>query len=139
MRGDGMRCLTRNKTSFSYATYVEPVEILDEYGNATGQYKVLYSNPIKTEGNISTSQGEMQSRQFGGTELYDKVIVFDKPAPPIDEYSILWIDRQPKVTQDGSLALTEDGEIETPHDYIVKKVASSLNSVAIAISKVTVK
>ena len=34
--------------------------------------------------------------------------------------------------------LAEDGSTETPHDYIVKKVARSLNSVTIAISKVVV-
>ena len=32
----------------------------------------------------------------------------------------------------------DDSEAVTPHDYIVKKVARSLNSVSIAISKVKV-
>jgi hypothetical protein len=35
--------------------------------------------------------------------------------------------------------LNDDGTTETPHDYVVKKVARSLNSVSIAISKVAVR
>lgn len=59
-------------------------------------------------------------------------------APPIDEYTVLWVDTVPTVDEDGVLAVNENGEILTPHDYIVKKVAKSLNSVSIAISKVNV-
>ena len=125
-----MRCLMRNKTSFYYALYIEQTEIIDEYGNATGQYSVRYGNPIKTLGNVSAAKGEIQSRQFGESETYDKVIVLDDPNTPIDEYSILWVDTRPELT---------DGVTTTPHDYIVKKVARSLNSVSIAISKVAVR
>lgn len=125
-----MRCLMRNKTSFYYALYTGQTEIKDEYGNATGQYSVEYGNPIKTLGNVSAAKGEIQSRQFGESETYDKVIVLDDPNTPIDEYSILWVDIRPELT---------DGVTTTPHDYIVKKVARSLNSVSIAISKVAVR
>ena len=120
-----MRCLLKNKSVFYYALQGEKTEITDEYGNVTGQYNVSHTDPIKTCGNISTAQGEMESRQFGESESYDKVIVLDDVNTPIDEYSILWVD---------TLPLSAD----TPHDYIVKKIARSLNSVSIAISKVTV-
>lgn len=131
MWGDIMRCLTRNKVAFYYALYDGQVELQDEYGNATGQYEVNYTNPIKMYGNISAAQGEIQSRQFGESETYDKVIVLDESNTPIDEYSILWVDTLPE--------LNEEGSTDTSHDYIVRKVARSLNSVSIAISKVTVK
>lgn len=134
-----MRCLARNKCTFFYALHDRQTELIDEYGNATGQYQVHYSNPIKMKGNVSAAQGEIQSRQFGESETYDKVIVLDNPDVLIDEYSILWVDSCPQLTNNGSLALNDKGEIITPHDYIVKKVARSLNSVSIAISKVTVK
>ena len=126
-----MRCLTRNKKKFFYALHDGQTEIIDEYGNVTGQYSVSYSSPIQTSGNVSAAQGEIQSRQFGESESYDKVIVLDDRNTPIDEYSILWVDTLP--------LLNEDGSTNTPHDYIVKKVARSLNSVSIAISKVTVR
>ena len=124
-----MRCMVRNKTKFYYASYVGETELVDEYGNATGEYAVTYSNPIALLGNISAAQGEMQSRQFGETESYDKVIVLDDRAP-LDEHSILWVDTLP--------VLNEDGTTDTPHDYIVKKVARSLNGVSVAIRKVDV-
>ena len=123
--------MARNKTTFYYALYTGQTEIVDEYGNATGQYSVTYGNPTKTLGNISAAQGEMQTRQFGESESYDKVIVLDDVNTPIDEYSILWVDTFPQ--------LNEDGSTITPHDYVVKKVARSLNSVSIAISKVSVR
>lgn len=125
-----MRCLSRNKSAFYYALHGEQTEIKDEYGNATGQYNVSHTNPHKTCGNISAARGEIQSRQFGESESYDKVIVLDDVNTPIDEYSILWVDTLP--------LLKDDGSTDTPHDYIVKKVARSLNSVSIAISKVIV-
>ena len=126
-----MRGMVRNKQNFYYASYVGENEIIDEYGNATGEYAVSYGNPIKTAGNISAAQGEMQSRQFGESESYDKVIVLDDRNTPINEYSILWVDTLPHLNSDGSS--------ETPHDYVVKKVARGLNGVSIAISKVNVK
>ena len=134
-----MRCLARNKRIFFYALHNGQTELIDEYGNATGQYKVSYTDPVETKGNVSAAQGEMQTRQFGESETYDKVIVLDNPNVPIDEYSILWVDSQPELTEDGHLVLNDKGEVKTPHDYIVKKVARSLNSVSIAISKVTVR
>ena len=116
-------------TDFYFATYQGKTEIIDKYGNNTGEYEVIYSNPIKCKGNVSAAQGEVQSRQFGESEIYDKVIVLDNQNIPIDEYSILWVDSIPLIDKDGQV---------TPHDYIVKKVARSLNSVSIAISKVIV-
>lgn len=126
-----MRCLARNKRTFFYALHSGQTEIRDEYGNATGQYEVSYTNPIKASGNISAAQGEIQSRQFGESESYDRVIVLDDINTPINEYAILWVDTLPH--------LIEDNSTDTPHDYIVKKVARSLNNVSIAISKVSVR
>ena len=134
-----MRCLARNKTTFFYALHEGQTELIDEYGNATGQYEVSYTAPKRMCGNVSAAQGEIQSRQFGESETYDKVIVLDDPNTPIDEYSILWVDSRPELTAEGHLALNDKNEVKTPHDYIVKKVARSLNSVSIAISKVAVR
>ena len=125
-----MRCLLRNAKVFYFAPYEGKVEIEDEYGNKTGEYEVVYGKPIKCKGNISAAQGEMQSRQFGDSESYDKVITLSNVNIPMDVYSILWVDNLP--------VTTEDGTTKTPHDYIVKKIAKSLNVVSVAISKVYV-
>ena len=126
-----MRGMVRNKSKFYYASYIGDTEVKDDFGHSTGEYNLVYENPIKMFGNVSAAQGEMQNRQFGESESYDKVIVLDDRNTPIDEYSILWVDTLPH--------LNEDGSTDTPHDYIVRKVARSLNGASIAISKVDVK
>lgn len=133
-----MRMMERNKSRFFYSLYKEKVPKTDEYGNVTGEYEIIRDNPVEFFANISAAKGETSTRQFGDSETYDKVIVMDKDAPPIDEYTVLWVDKTPQLNEDGSLATSDEGEIITPHDYIVKKVAKSLNSVSIAINKVTV-
>lgn len=133
-----MRCMERNKVNFYYALFTKRVPVVDEYGNDTGEFDVQHGNPVKSSANISAAKGETQTRQFGENVSYDKVIAMDNEAPPIDEYSILWIDTMPELNEDGSLAVDSEGNAKTPHDYIVKKVAKSLNSVSYAVSKVSV-
>lgn len=134
-----MRTMLRNKSKFHYALYKDKVPKVDEYGNLTGEYDLLYGNPESYSANISAAKGETTTRQFGESEAYDKVIVMDNSAPPINEYTVLWVDTIPEVDDSGALKLNDKGEVITPHDYIVKKVAKSLNSVSIAISKVNVR
>lgn len=126
MRGADMRGLVRNKRAFWVATYLEDGEpIIDEYGNETGEFSPIYSRPVQYFGNISPAKGETKSQQFGDSLEYDRIIVMDNPQVKIDEYSRLWVDVSPA-----------NGK---PNDYIVKAVARSLNSVSIAIKRVTVK
>ena len=134
-----MRCMSRNKVSFFYALYERKEAVEDDYGNKTGEFEIFYGNPLEYSANISAAKGETQTRQFGENEVYDKVIVADNAAPPIDEYSILWIDIMPQLDENGALATDESGKVITPYDYIVTKVARSLNSVSIAVSKVKVQ
>ena len=122
--------MVRNKQEFYYALYIDKNELKDEYGNVTGEYEVLYGNPIEMKGNISSPVGETQVREFGGSENYDKVIVLDDKNAPINEHSILWVDSLP--------LLNENGTTNTPYDYTVKRVARSLNGVLIGIKKVDV-
>ena len=114
-----MVCMSRNKSAFFYALYVSKEQGTDDYGNPTGGVDVTYGNPQEFKANISAAKGETQTRQFGESENYDKVIIMGSDT--------------------GALATNDDGEVITPHDYIVKKVARSLNSVSIAISKVNVQ
>lgn len=133
-----MKTLIRNKSEFYYALFEDKIPKLDEYGNDTGEYEVRWQKPLKYLANISAAKGETSTRQFGESENYDRVIVMSNDSPKIDEYTVIWIDTVPKLDGDGSLLLNEDGSVVTPHDYIVKKVARSINSVSIAISRVNV-
>lgn len=126
-----MRALSRNKILIHYANYRDKTPLKDEYGNLTGEYKISYEAPVAVKANVSAARGESTTRQFGEDVRYDRIIVLDDPTFPIAETSILWIDTPPEIA--------EDGTTKTPHDYIVKQVAPSLNSVSIAVSKVSVR
>ncbi len=133
-----MRTMNINKSDFYYALYKGKLEKTDEYGNATGEYEIIRDNPKLFQGNISSAKGETNTLLFGENENYDKVVVIGNDSPLIDEYAVLWVDRVPLLTKEGKLETDSDGNVLTPHDYIVKKVAKSLNSKSIAISKVNV-
>lgn len=125
-----MRCLAKNKQKFYYALFNSKSEATDENGYFTGGYVLNYGNPIAAKANISAAKGETTMRQFGEDIPYDKVIVMDNGVTLIDEYAVLWIDTLP--------VLEADGTTNTPHDYVVKQVARSINSVSIAVAKVDV-
>ena len=126
-----MKTLARNKIRIFYANFRAKNPIKDEYGNLTGEYDIVYDNPVEVKANVSAARGESTTRQFGEDEGYDRVIVMDDPRMPVDVSSVLWIDTLPEIKDDGST--------DTPYDYIVKQVAPSLNSVSIAVSKVNVR
>jgi hypothetical protein len=126
-----MRSLERNKTKIYYALLNSKNEIRDEYGNFTGEYELQYGNPIAMKASVSAAMGETYTRQFGEQEAYDKVVITDDPLCPIDEYAILWVDNLPEIKRDKST--------DTPHDYVVKKVARSINVSSYAIAKVEVQ
>ncbi len=118
-----MRALVRNKVPFYYALYEGSTEIMRN-GLHTGEYGNSYSTPTLTYGNISAGTGNSDSELYGlSPSDYDKVIVMDEVAIPLTESSILWVDNL---------------DTDEPYDYIVKRIARSLNSVSIAIKKVTV-
>lgn len=121
-----MRTLERNKTPFYYSLYLDKKENVDENGYTTGTYTFIYSEPVKCKGNISASTGSVQVEQFGNDLQYDKVVILDDVNSPIDENSVLWVDKPVEHDKNGNPL----------YDYVVKKVARSLNSVSFAIRKV---
>lgn len=124
-----MRGMEQNKQSFWYALYERSEPILDEYGNEIG-LKPVYGRPIKSSGNISTARGSTETGQFGAIAVYAKTI---NPMPvdcPIDESSVLWLDNVPMID--------EDGKTVTPYDYVVTRVARSINQKAYTIKRVEV-
>lgn len=126
-----MRCLAKNKITFYYALFNGKENLRDENGLLTGDFRLDYGKPVKAKANISAAMGETTIRQFGENVPYDKVIAMENQDISIDEYSILWIDTLP--------VLNKDGTTDTPHDYVVKQVARSLNFVSLAVAKVDVQ
>jgi len=138
-----MRCLKRNKRPFYYCLYKEEIPILDEYGNLSGERIVTYDDEVLMEANISQATGQSNTEQFGNLENYDKVIVTDDLNCPIDENSVLFIDKEPEwkdAEYNEATAITVTGAtVSVPvYDYTVRRVAKSLNAISIAVSKVKV-
>lgn len=124
-----MRGLKRNKSTFWYCLYQEEQEeqeILDDDGNDTGEKRIIYHLPVECRANISPAMGQSNTEMFGNLTDYDRVIVSDDTALPIDENTVLFIDHAPT---DGAKG----------YDYTVRRVAKSLNVTAIAVRKVNVK
>jgi hypothetical protein len=123
-----MKVMERNKSPFWYLLYERKSLILDDDGNETGESKVSYKAAVSMRANVSAASGSAQVEQFGSFVSYDKVIITDELSCPIDENTVLFIDKEPVYADDG-----------TPlYDYVVKRVAKSLNSISYAVSKVTV-
>lgn len=130
-----MRCLNRNKQAFSYCLFKEKIPILDEYGNESGETIVTYEDPVTAYANISHATGQSNTEIFGTLENYDKVIVLDRNTP-IDENSVLFIDKAPEYV---NVSYTSASTVSVPlYDYTVRRVAKSLNSTSIAVKKVDV-
>ena len=123
-----MKTMERNKVSFWYLLYDKKEPVKDDDGNETGDYRVIYKDAVLRKENISAATGSAQVEQFGNFIAYDKVIMTDDLSCPIDENTVLFIDKEPEYDEDGN----------PRYDYIVKRVAKSLNSISYAVSKVNV-
>ena len=123
-----MKLMNRNLSTVHYCLYNKRVPLLDADGNETGEYKVVYSEPTELKCNVSPAKGYAQAEMFGNLDSYDKVVVTDKVGCPIDENTVLFIDKEPEFDKDG----------KPIYDYTVRRVAKSLNAVSYAVSKVKV-
>lgn len=117
-----MKSLSRNKQAIYYALYAGKTEEYDENGDFTGEYTTSYSSPVELLINVSPARGSADVDIFGINESYTKTMLTSDMNCPIDITSRLWIGIPP----------TE------PYNYVVTKVARSLNSIMYAIKEVTV-
>lgn len=138
-----MKALELNKKLFYYCLFSEKIPIVDEYGNESGESIVTYQDAVPMKANISQATGQSNTEQFGNLENYDKVIVTDDVNCPIDENSVLFIDKEPEytdaLTHSTTAITTVDETVTVPvYDYTVRRVAKSINSISIAVKKVDV-
>ena len=141
-----MRTLQRNRQTIWFCTYHGLKEEYDEDGNLTGEHSPLYDAPCRASANVSPATGKDVVEIFGTDESYDKVLVIDwgkdviySPADydgmitedgywfavgSIDENTVFFVDHAP------------NGREAEGFDYVVKRIAKSINGLAIAIKKV---
>ena len=119
-----MRTLEINKQPMWYALCTGKTEVIDEYGNHTGVYELTYSDPVYYPVNMSESRNIVNFESFGITADYDRTFVTSDLSCPIKEDTIIWFGADPATA---------------PHNYVVHRIANSLNSITIAIRAVDVR
>ena len=119
-----MKCLARNKQKIWYALLTGETKNTDGNGFVTGERTPVYTEPVPLMINVSAARGEAGLEQFGSGTDYSHTLVTDDLKCPIDENSVLWIGRTPNNA--------------TPHNFVVVRVARSLNNVAYALREVKV-
>ena len=112
-----MRDLRRNQIEITYQLYIKGDEIIDDDGNATGEYKSIYGEEIPLEISVSANKGDYSEQMFGDILDYDRTMIISDPKCPIDEKT--------RVKIGGAI-------------YVVKGVARSLNATQYAIKRVEV-
>ena len=124
-----MKIMERNKRTLWYLLYDRKAPAVDAEGNETGEEIIVYKPAVALRANVSPASGASQVEQFGNLAGYDKVIVTDDMSCPIDENTVLFVDKEPEYREADGKPL---------YDYIVKRVAKSLNTIAYAVTKVSV-
>ena len=119
-----MRTLEINKQPMWYALCTGKTEVIDEYGNHTGVFELTYSAPVYYPVNMSESRNIVNFEAFGITADYDRTFVTTDMSCPISEDTIIWFGADPATD---------------PHNYVVHRIANSLNSITIAIRAVDVR
>lgn len=117
-----MRNLNRNKRQIYYALCTGEVEIIDEYGNETGELMPVYDPAVELKCNISAATGADAVQAFGSFTNYSRTMCVSDVNCPIDEDTIVWF----------GVPYTE------PHNYIVVRKADSKNGILYALQEVTV-
>lgn len=117
-----MRTLNRNKRQIYYALRNGEVEIIDEYGNKTGEVSPVYDPAVELKCNVSAATGADAVQAFGSFTNYSRTMCVSDMDCPIDEDAVVWFD----------VPLTE------PHNYIVVRKADSKNGILYALREVTV-
>lgn len=119
-----MKCLKRNKQPLYLYKYLETATILDDNGNKTGEYRIVYANPIRVDINISPASGVSELQVFGSDVSYNYIAVTDGVDNVFTESDV--ISRSNMIDSDGMFG----------YDYIIRRVAQSLNFVSLALFQV---
>lgn len=98
-------------------------EILTPDGLGSGEWEYPYLPPVEVKGNIGVPGDVITLSDFGFRERYDRIIVLYDKSLPITETTRLWVDKNPS---------------EGTHDYEPVRIMESLNSLLVAVRKVTV-
>jgi len=132
-----LRTLNRNKQTIWYALFEGTTAITDTSGNYTGEETKTYSDPVAMKANYSRSSSgsnrygtyaSTTAEPFGLYPSYKKSIVTDDMNCPVAEDSILWI----------GIAPEDESGNAVKHNFVVRGVSKSLNSITYSVEEVDV-
>ena len=124
-----MRTMTRNRRVFYEAAFASTAMAQDKDGIYTEE-TTTYGDVHQRYGVITPANGQADTQLFGINEIYDKVITLNKDENYLAVGSVLWVDTLP--------VYDAKGNVTNAYDYVVVKVAESLNFISVAIRKVQV-
>ena len=123
----------------------EENRILDEDGYETGEIISRYAAPVQMKAMISSATGQIRTEPFGTYEDYDRIIVTAWTDCPIDENTVLFVDKEPEFVditnyedESGEETLTPVTYRQPVYDYRVTRVSRGVNGARIYIRKVVV-
>lgn len=115
----------RNTQTLFYAQYSDKIPVLDSDGYETGEYTVGYENPVLLDANVVDKTSQIAREYFGNDIEYKYVILTDRDCP-IKENTILWIDTDNPLENEG-----------VEYNCLVSAIKKSLNYKFIAVKGVT--
>ena len=120
-----MILMKRNLQSIWYCVLAAEEIVYDDDGYETGEKILSYEDPQELKCNVGTASGETVLARFGVTENYDLIMMTDKMDVPIDESTVLFVDKEPEFDDEGL----------PKYDYVIKRCAKTLNHRIFALKK----
>ena len=120
-----MILMKRNLQQIWYCVLAQEETVYDDEGYETGEKILVYEDPQPLDCNVGTASGETVFARFGVTENYDLIMMTDKMDVPIDDTTVLFVDKEPAFDDDGMPL----------YDYAVKRSAKTFNHRIFALKK----
>lgn len=158
-----MRDLNRNKKTIYYALYTGKSESTDLSGDYTGEQTLSYSDIKPFRIHMKEAQRIAPTEPFGVYKNYTHRMATHDLSCPIDEKTILWVDKFPSLSEYNASAPYEVGAFvehngkpyectasitseawngshwtEVKHNYVVEAVSRSINVIAYDVREVSV-
>lgn len=119
-----MRQLRRNQRNLWYALKLGTEPNRDDNGFLTGEYSLVFSEPICMPCNVSAAVGQEAVQAFGELTDYQRTVSITDTRCPMEEGSRVWFGVEPNETADN-------------YNYVVVRKADSKNSLLFALREVT--
>lgn len=138
-----MRSLKKNMQRLYYSLYSDEITIYQRDENGEIVYVEVdgeripsifgvmagYSEPVEFYANISAGRGNSQDAPFGSDVDYTRTISTCDMTCPLDELSIIWIEREPQYNADGTV------DSDSADYKVAAYPAKGLNNIVYAIKK----